>query len=186
LNETAALTGNGTGTVQWFLLPAPHVLLHSLSFQLASPVLSFLGGTVPLQRLNYAGGGARNFTWTVRGPEGPLPGTVTLSASGAFSVAPDYQTTFTSPALHPNTLALTFDTPATGFSLQLRVGTPGLSNPAVSLPAAFDAHRFIAQNDIRYLMIQNNTANRPAAYFFAAEYGFVPAFQNSQWWVYAS
>ncbi|MCI4366767.1 MAG: hypothetical protein L3K08_03330, partial [Thermoplasmata archaeon] len=106
LNETASLGGTG----EFFVLPAPHLYLRTLSFQLAAPSLSYLGGTVQLAGLNYAGDGARNFTWSVRGPEGALPGTATLNASGSFSATPDYQGTFTAPALHPTHLVLTFDT----------------------------------------------------------------------------
>jgi hypothetical protein len=181
LNETSTLEGNGTGTVQLYVLPSPGVQLHTLSFQLATPTVAALSGTLPLAGIGYSGSGARNFTWSVRGSVGALPGTTTLTTAGTFSMAPDVTRSYTSPAIHPTHLLVTFDTPASGVLLQLRLSAPGLSDPAITLPTTFDSHAFLAQNDIQFLLVQNTTQELSTASYFESEFGFALSFANPQW-----
>ena len=184
LTETATLDGNGTATIALLVLPAPSVNLTRVAFQLAAPIPSTIARTVPYFGLNYAGNGSANFTWSVQGPLGPLPGVLRTSVGGSFSRNPDGVGSFQTPAVQPTRITFAFPTSATGFSVQLRIGGPAWSNPAVTLPPTIDSRAFLDANQVRFLLVENISTEATAAQLFADEYGFALAYENPEWMVW--
>jgi hypothetical protein len=179
LTETDSLSGNGSALVQLDVLPAPGVQITRVALQLVSPVPSHPGGTLGFAGLSYPGG--RQFLWSVRGAVGALPGTRVLTASGTVSLAPDPTRSYASPRVNPNTLLLTFSSPPGGLTLRLALTAPDLSNPAITLSTTLDAQQFLAEHEIRFLLLENASNEQPTISLFETEYGFEAGFQNAEW-----
>lgn len=184
LNESAFLLGNGSGTIDLVVLPAPGVRLTQVGFQLATPYSSSLAKTVQFAGIGYAGGGSSTFNWSVQAGIGPTPGPVRETVLGTLSRPPNPLGSFLTPALKPNRLALDWVAPATGFSVAIGLSCPGWSNPTPDLPPTLNSAAFLRANDIRYLLVENLTYEAGTATLFAEEFGFALAYENPEWQVY--
>ena len=61
------------------------------------------------------------------------------------------------------------------------MSSPGLSNPAISLPPFLDTQSFLGAHDIRYLAVQNLTTDLPTIGLFESEFAFTLGYQNAEW-----
>ena len=185
LNETASLSGAGTGSIVLDVESMPGTHIRHLSFKLLEPVGSRLGQTVGPNGITFNGANAtldRRFTWSVAGPVGPQPGSTAITTQGAITPAPDPSpSSFASPLRNPTSLTLSFTSDAPVLRVEVDLTTPGLSNPGVALPPTLSSVDFLNANSIEFLMVQNITLDLPTIALYEQVLGFSDGFDNAEW-----
>jgi hypothetical protein len=197
---TTTFTGRGARLVQTTdLAPAGGVAWLNYSFAgsggvaLSALDLDFSAAVQPPREVQFepvstgrAHGTANVLQWQTRGKLGLLPGLSTVFTNGTASVAASHWSTEGNASSPDFGLAGHFPAGnASSFALSIQLHVPGTANPAISFPTFFDTRTWLADSNIRFLLVPNASSFKPVLALFRSQYGFSTIYTSAQYTIAA-
>jgi hypothetical protein len=182
--NVSALAGVGTSaSIGWTVEPLGADRVVSLTLPFRPPPAwdpYLIGGILAPVSVSTTG-----FTWTTDASQiGAAAGLPQIVTTGQFSIAAAAANA--TPGGAAKGADFTFTNPQSSgpLAVNLQLSTAGASNPAVVLPPLIDSPAWLADHDVRFVLLPIHVASTTGAYL-QQEYGFRPAFQNTEWFILA-
>ena len=183
LVETSSTPSAGGASITFSVVPEPGVVVNALDVHLRMPSnLVTLLHTPASAGVRATGGGALQWsTATLLGPEldastitttvvpTPAPATLAVAPTGGANAA-TYN--FSGAGSAP-------------FAVRLALNTSGASNPAIQLPALLNTSAFLAEHQIRFLLLPTKSGYQYTSGYFQTQFGFRSVDPNPEWTVFA-
>jgi len=183
-NESVSVGSGGAATIAVIVTPVPNVQVNYVNFNLFQPKPTAADHWFPVQSITQSSVSGR-FNWTTAAKLGQLPGTYLIQTSGSIQPIPTFshQIPKTGAPIGQNLSFLNVN-PDSAFRVTMTLTTAGTGNPATSLPTYLDTEQFLGNNDIHFLVIQNESTNVVPIAYYLKEFGFhwTPG-SNSKWTV---
>jgi len=124
-----------------------------------------------------------SLSWSTITALGQFPGGGNVTLTG--SVAPTPVSALVNASNGTGQVAYGFGNPSPSapLSISFEMQVPSASNPAIVLPTVLSTPAFLAANSIRFLLLPSTAPYAETIEFFAATFGFVTVFANSEWTV---
>ncbi|MCI4360434.1 MAG: hypothetical protein L3J91_01900 [Thermoplasmata archaeon] len=176
--ETGVTLPDGSAGVRFLVSPTGGAVVHSIGVTLAPPPAdSSVIATDTNVGVFTAG---TTVEWNVSGKLGQYPTDVTVPTSVTFSEAPVVGAPV---AIGAAALPLVFADPngSAPFGLELRLASPGASNPTGELPPLLNTTDFLDAHAIHFLLWPNTVDGSVELAYYSATFGFRDVYQNSEW-----
>lgn len=180
VSESAEVAPARPAEVVFRVTPAPGVLVHDLVLNLAAPSSRDALLAAPASA-GVTGSGA-TLTWSVSSLIGPNLAPTTERTTTSFAPAPVSWATSAPGA--SNAAAVTWSDPGGGAaSYAVTFATAGAANPAIQLPPLLDTAAFLAEHDIRFLLLPTKGNLGFATSYYQALFGWHIVYSNPSWTV---
>jgi hypothetical protein len=176
----------GTAWLNYSFAGSGGVALSALDLELSAAIQP--PGEVQFEPVStgHAHGTANVFQWQTRGKLGLLPGLSTVFTNGTATVAASRWSSEGNASTGGFGLAGRFPAGnASSFTISIRLHVPGTANPAVSFPTFFDTRSWLADSNIRFLLVPNAANFKPVLALFRSQYGFSTVYTSAQYTIAA-
>lgn len=181
VSELAQVPSGGAASVTFSVVPSAGTVVHALELRLAMPsnAVALLGAPSPAGVTTTPDGVA----WSVDRTIGPETSPTTVTTTITASPAP------ASVGIPPGPDAAFFNFSDLGggaMNATLRFSTPGTSNPAVTLPPVMSTSAFLAEHEIRYLLVPAKSGYEYTSAYYALVFGYRTIYAGNPEWTVAA